>query len=158
MRIVWLFGIAALCLFAGIAWHWAPLYPDAVALQLAFTPRAFAAIVHLWPAESLSLYRSALPVRFLLLACYSVFGYFLVSRSALFSGLSQSRRTVLARMLPLAAAFGGVAIALHIWLTAAPRFGVPLAYAISAACAASEWSLLAGFTVAYVYAAWRRAG
>ena len=46
MRLVWITGLLALALFAGLAWQLAPLEPGVLALQLAVTPRAFGEIVH----------------------------------------------------------------------------------------------------------------
>ena len=150
MLFVSLTGIATLVLFAGIAWHLAPLYPGIVVLELAFTPRSFGTVVHAWPPEYLLQYRLFLPVDFLLLACYGSFGYLFVSRSRLFSQRSSTLRTATAWALPLAAIFGALEDALHMWLTAAPRFGIPWVYALSATCAASKWAISAGFMLVVI--------
>jgi hypothetical protein len=152
LLVVWLTGTAALILFAGLAWYLAPLEPSVVALQFAFTPRSFAAIVHAWPAEHLLRYRSHLPVDFLLLGCYGAFGYLIASRSALFARYSPAVRTTATWTLPLAAAFDAAENTLHLWLTAAPRFGVALPYAISGTCSTFKWALLTGFGIAVVHA------
>jgi hypothetical protein len=152
VRIVWLTGIATLVLSAGIAWLIAPLYPGAIMLELAYTPKSFGTIVHAWPAEYLLLYREILQLNFLLLISFGAFGYFFVSRSPLFSGHSPAWRTLLAWTLPVAAALGAIENGLHIWLTAAPRFGIPVAYAVSAVCAALKWSIVTAFALAVFHA------
>ena len=157
MFIVWLTGIAALILCAGSVWYLAPLYPGIVVLELAFTPRSFGTVVHAWPPEYLLQYRSFLPVDFLLLLCYGSFGYLLVSRSTLFSGRSPALRMGSAWALPTAAILGAAENALRLWLTAAPRFGVPLAYAVAAACTASKWAIVAGFALVLAHALLRDA-
>ena len=150
--VVWLTGAAALLLFAGLAWYLAPLEPGIVALQFAFTPRSFAVIVHAWPAEHLLRYRAHLPVDFVLLACYGSFGYLLASRSALFARYPAAGRIAAQWALPLAATFDAAENTLHWWLTAAPRFGVTLPYAVSATCSTLKWALLIGFGGAAAHA------
>lgn len=152
MPIVWLTGIATLVLFAGIVWFIAPLYPGVIMLELAYTPKSFGTIVHAWPAEYLQRYRDFLLFNFPLLISYGTFGYLFASRSPLFSRYPAAWRTLIVWALPVAAAFGAVEYALHLWLTAAPRFGVPLVYAVSAACAAFKWIIAAAFILAALHA------
>jgi len=152
MRIVWLTGLASLALFAGLGWFLAPLEPGVLALQFAFTPRSFAAIVHAWPPEHLLRYRAHLPVDFLLLACYGSFGCLFASRSPIFARHPPRVRLAVAWALPVAAAFDAAENALHLWLTAAPRFGVDLPYALAATCSAVKWALLLGYAVAVIHA------
>ena len=156
--LIWLTGIAALLTFAGIAWALAPLYPGVVALELAFTPRSFATIVHAWPPAELGLYRSCLQADFLLLGCYGAFGYLLVSRTALFARQSRLLRTAVAWALPVAALLGAAENGLHLWLTEVPRFGVPLLYAIPATCATARLAILSGFAAAVVHVLTRDEG
>ncbi|WP_211169287.1 hypothetical protein [Aromatoleum toluvorans] len=145
MRIVWISGLTALALLAGIAWYLEPLSPGALALQFAFTPRAFGWIIHSWSPADLARYRDHLPADLALLAAYGVFGYFAATRARVFGACSPSFRRVLSWLLPVAAAFGALENALHWWLTAAPRFGVPLAYAVSAGASLLQWLLIVGF-------------
>ena len=44
---------------------------------------------------------------------------------------------------------------LHGWFTAAPRFGVPQLYAVSAGCSLLKWALMISFAVAMALALWR---
>jgi hypothetical protein len=133
-------------LAAGIAWYLAPLEPGILALQFAFTPRAFAEVVHLWPPEHLERYRNHLPFAYLLMVAYGALGYLLSSHWAILA-------TRTARWwLPLAALFEGVEKGLHWWLTAAPRFGVPVVYGLSASLATLKWLLIFGFALLALYA------
>lgn len=158
MRLVWFTGAAALLLFAGLAWYLAPLEPGVLALQLAFTPRAFAQVVHSWPPEHLLRYRAHLPFDLLLLASYGSFGYLLASRSGLFVDYRRSIRTAVSWALPLAAIFDAAEDALHWWLTEIPRFGVFLPYFVSATCSTLKWALLFGFAIAVIHALTRAGG
>jgi hypothetical protein len=79
---VWASGLAAVALFAGLAWYLAPLQPNILALQFAFTPLSFARVVHAWPDEHLQRYLAHLRVDTLLLASYAAFGYLLATRGA----------------------------------------------------------------------------
>lgn len=142
---VWASGLAALALFAGLALYLSPLQPSVVALQFTYTPRAFAMVVHAWPPEDLVRYRAHLPVDGMLLVAYGAFGYLLATRTGVFAAAGGRARALAAWTMPLAAAFDAAEDVLHAWLTAAPRFGVPGAYAISGACATAKWALLAGF-------------
>ncbi len=158
MFLVWLTGIAVLALFIGLAWTLAPLEPGIVALQFAFTPSSFAAVVDAWPAEHLARYRAHLPVDGLLLACYGSFGYLLALRSTIFARCSPAVRVAVRWALPLAAAFDAAENVLHWWLIEASRPGVPWPYALSATCSSLKWGLLLGYAIAVVLALTRAAG
>jgi len=69
MRAVWISGVATLALCALLAWYVAPLDPGALALQFAFTPRAFGQIIHFWSPADLERYRSVLKWLLPLAAC-----------------------------------------------------------------------------------------
>lgn len=148
MKLVWFFGVAAVLAFAGLAWLLAPLDPGVLALQFAFTPQAFAGVIHAWSPAQLALYRAHLPFDFVLLGCYGAFGCLLAARSMLFAAWRPAARTAVRWALPAAAAFDGAENLLHGWLTAAPRFGVTLPYAASALCSSLKWALLCGFALA----------
>ncbi|WP_310452232.1 hypothetical protein [Sulfuritalea sp.] len=156
MAAVWLSGLSAFALLAGIAWYLAPLQPNILALQLAFSPRAFAEVIHAWSAADLLRYRAHLPYDYLLLACYGSFGYLLVSRSTLFAAQPAALRNFAMWLLPLAAACDATENAFHWWLTEVPRFDIAWVYGVSAACAAGKWLLLLGFWLAVLYALDRR--
>lgn len=155
MRLPWLSGIVALVLFGAIAWYLAPLNPGVLALQLAFTPRAFGEIVHFWSMEDLARYRNHLVMDFGLIVAYSVFGYSLASRTRLFAGLTRFWSSSARWCLPVAGALDGVENLLHGWLTEVPRFDVPMVYAVSASCSLTKWLLLAAFALLVACAAAR---
>lgn len=152
VRLVWLVGLVALGLALGIAWYLAPLRPNVLALQFAFTPRAFGEVIHFWSAEQLLRFRAHLPADGALLLSYGLFGYLLASRTKLFGPLSPGGRRWATWALPLAAAFDAAENALHLWLTEAPRFGVPLSYALAAGCASLKWLAIVGFAATVVVA------
>ncbi len=154
---VWLCGLLVLSLAAGLGWYLWPLKPGALALQLAWTPRAFGEIVHFWSEAELARYRSHLPVDGILLLAYGCFGWLLATRTTLFHGLGRTSRRLATWMLPLAAAFDALENLLHWWLTEVPRFGLPLVYATSAASAWLKWLLIIGFLLICAWAAARDA-
>jgi hypothetical protein len=155
MRLTWLSGIVALILLGGISWYLSPLKPGILALQLAFTPRAFGDIIHFWSAQDLARYRAHLPIDFGLILAYSVFGYSLASRTSLLSALTRFWSSFGRWCLPIAGAFDVVENVLHWWLTEVPRFGVPMVYAVSASCSLTKWLLLAAFALLVAHAAAR---
>lgn len=155
MRLPWLSGILALILLGALAWYLAPLNPGILALQLAFTPRSFGDIIHFWSVDDLARYRAHLPMDFVLILAYSVFGYSLAHRTSVFSGLTRFWSSFALWCLPIAGAFDAVENVLHWWLTEVPRFGVPLVYAVSASCSLTKWLLLAAFALLVAYAAAR---
>lgn len=138
-------GGATAVLLIGLAGYLAPLNPGVLSLQLAFSPRVFGTIVHLWPADHLARYRLHLPFDCLLLVAYGAFGYLLATRTRVLAGLGRSLRIVATWTLPVAAAFDLVENGLHWWLTEAPRFGVPGVYAIAATAASLKWGLVLAF-------------
>jgi len=148
---LWLSGACALALFVGIAWYLAPLQPGVLALQLAYSPRAFAEVIHAWSADDLLRYRTHLPYDFLLLVCYGGFGYLLVTRTAFFDAQPVALRILALWLLLLAAAFDATENAFHWWLTEVPRFGIAWAYAVSAACAAAKWLLMLVWLLLVLY-------
>lgn len=145
-------SLAVLVLIAGIGWYLAALNPNIVVLQFAATPQAFGEVIHRWPADHLARYRAHLPFDFLLLLAYAALGYLVAARTALFGELPAPLRRLAGWMLPLAASFDAAENVLHWWLTAAPRFGVPLPYLVSASCSGLKWALLFAFGLLALYA------
>jgi hypothetical protein len=150
-------GALAAALFIALAWYLAPLDPGVLALQLSFTPRAFARVVHAWPPEGLARYRAHIPFDFVLLAAYGSFGALLATRTAVFARCRPALRRFAPWALPLAALFDGVENALHLWLTEAPRFGMPMAYAVAGTASTLKWLLLLGFAASLADALRRHA-
>jgi hypothetical protein len=147
MRTVWILGALALLLVVGLAMFLAPLEPGVVALQLTFSPRAFAEVVHRWSPQDLARYRRHLLLDFALLAAYGSFGFLLVRRARWFEGGSTRTRAIAAGLLPGAAVCDAAENLLHGWLTEVPRFGVPAAYPIAGSLALIKWLLIIGFGV-----------
>lgn len=145
MILVWLSGLSAAILFSGIAWYLMALDPNIVSLQFAYSPRLFGEIVHVWGPELLERYRRHLPYDFGLLVSYGAFGYLLVTRTRVFAGSRMAVSRLAQWALPIAASFDALENGLHGWLTTAPRFGVPWAYALSSGASAVKWLFLAGF-------------
>lgn len=152
MPFVWFTGITALALLAGLGCYLAPLDPGIVVLQFAFTPQAFASIVHAWPPEHLLRYRTHLPIDFALLASYGAFGHALASHTSLFARYSAGCRRAVQWALPLAAGFDAVENVLQLWLTDVPRFDAALPCFVSATCSTFKWGLMLAFGAAVVQA------
>lgn len=153
---IWLTGLATLILTASLIRYLVPLGTDVVALQLAFHPPNFGHIVHSWTPDELQRYRQHLPFAIALAACYGTFGYLFASCTAFFAGLGSLSRLVAKWSLPLAAISHAVANALHLWLTAAPRFGLHAVYATSAGLSLLKWAMLIGFGLVVVHALIRK--
>ena len=152
MRAVWISGILAAASWLVMAWHLAELKPSVIALQLAWDPRIFGEIIHLWPPEGLALYRRWLPFDGAVLLAYGAFGWLLAVRTRIFSPLPRIARTAAPFMLPLAAVLDAVENGLHWWLTEMPRFGVPSIYLISTTCSVLKWLLLILFCALVLWA------
>lgn len=151
-RSVWLTGIAVLLLGAGILWYLAPVKPGVLALQFAFTPRAFGEVIHFWSADQLARFRTHLLADYMFLCSYGLFGYLLAARTELFAVFGSSGRCWARWALPIAACFDATENALQLWLTAVPRFGVELPYLLAAGCASTKWLLLFVHALTVVYA------
>mgnify|MGYP001764590861 CR=1 FL=1 len=100
MRRVWMAGIVTLGLLCALGIYLAPLKPNILALQFAFTPRAFGEVVHLWTGEPLHRYRVHLLVDYALLASYGLFGYLLTTQTSVFDAFKARHRRWLAWTLP----------------------------------------------------------
>jgi hypothetical protein len=152
MMPVWLTGLAALGLFVGLASLLAPLQPNILALQFAFTPAAFARVVHAWPDAHRQLYLDHLRWDWLLLSFYAAFGWLLATRSTLFVAEKPGLRRVAKWLLPAAALCDGIENALHAWLVPVPRFGMGWLYAVAATSSSLKWLLLLSFAALAVKA------
>jgi hypothetical protein len=152
MRGVWLSGGAALALLCALGVYLAPLQPNILALQFAFTPRAFGEVVHQWTGEPLHRFRMHLVADYALLVSYGLFGYLLSTRTQVFQAFEGRRRRWAAWTLPLAAAFDAVENTFHLWLTEVLRFGIAWPYLAAALAASAKWVLLFGFGLAVVLA------
>jgi hypothetical protein len=157
LRAIWLTGLTALTLLAGLGLYLAPLKPDLVALQFAFSPERFGLILVQWGPEGVALFRSHLPIDGILLLCYGAFGYLLAMRTRIFSNQSKTTIRWLALLMPLAALADSGENLLH-WLLTGSQAQMPTwVYALAGLCASLKWVGLVLFTVATVWAVvWRR--
>jgi hypothetical protein len=155
MPFVWLSALATVALAGAIAWYLAPLTPGALALQFAFTPRAFGEVIHFWSPEQLQRFRAHLPVDCLLLLSYGLFGYLLARHTQVFQALGATGRRWASWALPLAAAFDVTENACHWWLTEVPRFAITWPYLLAAGSACMKWFLLVAFGLTVVFAVTR---
>jgi hypothetical protein len=142
----------ALLLFGALAWYLAPLEPSVLALQFQFTPKSYGYVIHAWSEADLRRYRGHFAADYVLLAAYGALGWLVAMRSASFRALPAALRRSARWWLPLAAAFDAIENALHLWLTAVPRFGVPWAYAVAASCSVAKWALLFAFALLALWA------
>ena len=94
MRGVWLAGGAALALLCALGAYLAPLQPNILALQFAFTPRAFGEVVHQWTGEPLHRFRMHLVADYALLVSYGLFGYLLSTRTQVFQAFEGRRQFI----------------------------------------------------------------
>ena len=152
MRAVWVSGVLAAALFIGVFIYLLPLKPGVIALQFAWQPQTFGGIIHLWSEADLARYRSHLPVDFVVLLAYAVFGWLLATRTTVFAPLSPATRLLARLWLPSAAVFDAAENAFHWWLTEVPRFDTPATYLMSTTCSAFKWGLLIGFGALVLYA------
>jgi hypothetical protein len=152
MRAVWASGVLAAGLFVGVFCYLSPLRPGVIALQFAWQPQTFGGIIHLWSDADLARYRSHLPLDFMVLLAYAVFGWLLATRTRVFLPLAPAARLFARMCLPLAAVFDAMENALHWWLTAVPRFDTPGTYMLSTTCSALKWALLIAFGALVLYA------
>ncbi|MDT7515675.1 hypothetical protein [Rhodoferax mekongensis] len=150
--------VSVLCL-GGFAVYLAPLQPSVVALQLTFTPDAFARVLQAWGPEGVQRFRHHLPIDGLLLCSYGAAGYLAVARTRFFESLKSLLHIHgLALLLPAAAALDAAENLLHWVLTGADAGVTPASaawYLAAGICASLKWAGIAAFAFATVLA-WRR--
>ncbi|MCZ2291294.1 MAG: hypothetical protein LC125_05045 [Burkholderiales bacterium] len=142
MDAVWFSGGLALVLFVGLSLYLAPLKPGVLAIQLSFTPEAFARIVAAWSPAQLARYRRHLPIDGLLLLSYGAFGYLLATRTNLFAGSESWARMLGTWALPAAAAFDAIENLLHGWLTGKTALHTPVIHVVAGTVSATKWGLV----------------
>lgn len=144
-------AVASAFLLIGLGIYLAPLQPSVVALQLTFTPEAFAQVLQAWGPEGVQRFRNHLPVDGLLLLSYGAAGYWAVARTRFFAPLApRLPLSWLALLLPLAAVCDAGEDWLH-WrltgaavLSAADRLA-PEWYLLAGMCAALKWLGIGSF-------------
>lgn len=126
----------------------APLHPNILALQLAFTSKAFWHIIELWGVSGLALYRAHFQFDNVHPFIYGAFGFLLVSRTPLFAGARSLVYRAMLLMLPVAGLFDLVENAAHIYLLSQPRGFNSIIIPFSATCSLIKWVLAALFAAA----------
>ncbi len=143
-RVVWLAFLAYLVSQIHIAVLVAPLKPNLLALQLAFTSERFWQVLHLWGPEGLALFRAHFAFDLVHPVLYACFGY-LAGRSKLLAAGPPKWQTVYTFMLPLAALLDYVENLSHwILLSFEPNTG-GLLIGLASLCAALKWLLASVF-------------
>ena len=142
-------AVACVLLFGGLGVYLAPLQPSVVALQLTFTPEAFAQVLHTWGPEGVQRFRQHLPVDGLLLLSYGAAGYLAVARTRFFEPLAQHMPLWwVALLLPLAAVCDAGENLLHWRLTGSDAPAVAAWYLAAGLCAAFKWLGIGVFALA----------
>lgn len=153
-------AVACMLLFGGLGVYLAPLQPSVVALQLTFTPDAFAQVLQAWGPEGVQRFRNHLVVDGLLLLSYGAAGYLAVARTRFFEPLATwlSLRWV-ALLLPLAALCDAGENLLHWGLTGSEALAAPAGaawYLAAGLCAAFKWVGIGVFALAALIARLQR--
>ncbi len=158
MRIVWLLGLIAAALFAGIALYLQPLKPTVISLQFAFSESAFLAVLHGWQAEGVARFRAHFVADYALLVCYGAFGYTFSRRARVFSSCPSGRKRLLTWALPLAALADAIENALHLHLTSAAPQAAAALFPAAGVAATIKWLLLGVFAAVAVFGLGKRRG
>lgn len=124
-----------------------PLEPSIFALQLAFTPEAFAAVLAQWGEAGIARYRGHFAFDLLHPFIYAAFGLAWVRRSGLFLSPAWIG-TPLARALPIAGACDLVENALHWVMIDMKSAPLPSMTFASATASSVKWGLAAVFSCA----------
>ena len=153
-------AVACVLLFGGLGVYLAPLQPSVVALQLTFTPEAFAQVLQAWGPEGVQRFRNHLAVDGLLLLSYGATGYWAVARTRFFELLANrlSLRWV-ALLLPVAALCDAGENLLHWELTGSDALAAPAVaawYLAAGLCAAFKWVGIGVFALAALIARLQR--
>ena len=117
MRAVWFFGLLSLLLLLGLTVFLLPLQPTIVALQLAFSPASFQAVLRAWQPQGVALFRAHLLPDTVFLLCYGVFGYLLATRTTVFCRFDARLQRALPWLMPVAAGADAFENILHWILT-----------------------------------------
>ena len=157
MRRTTILGVLVITLLVGIGVYLAPLDPNILHLQFAFSEQSFNAVLSKWQSGGLALYRSHIPGDFLLLTTYGVFGF----------QFGRERRSALAAQpwlaacltwaLPLAAVADATEDVLHLVLTGANAPTNSALYLLSGSAASIKWLGIGIFIVCILISRKKRA-
>ena len=135
-----------------------PLDPSFFAMQFAFTPTRFSAILAAWGPEGVARYRSHFVYDLVHPLLFGALGWVAVKTSPVFDGLSASKERLYRWMLPLAAGLDYIENTCQLKLLSWPPGTVDWLVPLSATCATLKWCMAAAFVVAFVerVIAWTR--
>ncbi len=123
----------------------APLDPDILAIQFAFSPQAYWWIIELWGASGLALYRAHFAWDNFHPFVYGAFGYLMIARTRWFDGRRLRRVAML--LLPVAGLFDLVENALQIFLLGQSHGVDSVLIPLSATCSLLKWGLIVMFAI-----------
>lgn len=121
----------------------APLKPNVVALQLAFSAPRFWGIAADWGVQGLQLYRSHFAYDLPHTLLYGAWGALMVVGSGLFTRWSSRQRWAMAALMPAAAVFDLIENAGHLSLLAGPAGQGATLVALASICSLLKWLLVA---------------
>lgn len=156
MLLLWILGLLCAALFAGITWYLRSLKPTIFSLQLAFSRRAFLAVLVAWEPQGVARFRKHFVADYAFLVCYGLLGYGVATQTA---WLSQAPvwpllLSALPWLLPAAAVLDVVENGVHRYLTRgqhALRAPSGVFVATGGVCAL-KWLLIAVFATLALYA------
>ncbi len=151
-----LLALTSLGLFGAIGLYLLPLEPNLLALQFSFDQRAFQAVIAQWQGEALQRFKLHFWADFVLLLCYGLWGYGLMTRSRVARYWGQLWRNRAAWLMPLAATADALENLLQLYLLGQAAAS-PLLYALAGTAALTKWLLIGLFALFLVWA-WLRRG
>lgn len=150
--LLWLLTLAVALSQAWLVWQLAALKPSVVALQLAFAPDRFWAILTDWGPQGVLAFRRHFAFDHPHTLLYAAWGALVAWRSRLCFGLSARRRWWLAATLPLAAVADLVENGCHLWLIGHAPHTLDDLVPVASTFSALKWALVAAF---FGVMAWR---
>lgn len=156
MFLLWVLGLLCVVLFLGITLYLRPLKPSIFALQLAFSRRAFLAVLVAWESSGVARFRKHFVADYVFLVCYGLLGYGVATQT---NWLSQAPLwpvllLVLPWLLPLAAMLDVAENGIHRYLTRgqhAMRAPSGL-FALTGGVCVLKWLLIVVFAALALYA------
>ena len=132
---------------ANLAIMLSQLHPSIFSLQLAFTSESFWHVINVWGAPGLEIYRAHFVFDNVHPFIYGVFGFMLVSRTTLFSGVGPWVYRVILLLLPIAGLFDLIENAAHIYLLGQPQGIQSVIVPFSGTCSLLKWILASIFAL-----------
>lgn len=137
-----------------LIWMLAPLEPNLLVLQLAFSAEDYWRILGLWGTSGVAIYRAHFAWDAIHPFIYGALGYFLVANTRLFAATRPGLRRTMLFALPLAGALDLVENTAQLFLLAQPPGTAAAVVALSASCSALKWGLAAFFAAGVGWCWW----